>query len=167
MKSITLAGIKTVKKVEPRKPSKKTDSTTLNPEKIQIIGRRSVEKVIRLGDGFVAFVMNTVEDEEDQINSAHFQATILEIYGFLHDHDFKTVPLESMELISEKLNVHRVIRADMVLPFREPPSRGFYLKFNPPTKGYVKKVLTIKNLQVEGDKLIVIAMDPMWDPGKD
>jgi hypothetical protein len=135
---------------------------TLNPEDIRRIGKRTV-KVIRLGDGFVAFIMDTVEDGEVEINSAHFQATISEVYGFLHDHDFKTVPLESMELIAEKLTVHKVKRVDMVIPFRKPPSRGCYLKYNPNNKGYDKKPLVIKTLQVEGEKFIVVAMHPLWE----
>ncbi len=138
----------------------------LNPQRIKKICNRKVQKMITLGDGFIAFLMNAVEDEEIQIANAHFQSTITDISGFLADHDFKPVPIESLELIEERLRVHNVKVVDMVIPFRIPPNRGHYLKLDRQSMRYKKTQLVIQNLHIQGDEFIVVAMDPMWEYGE-
>ena len=160
----TTAGSAILTPEKPQKASVKKAVMTLNPEDIKIICKRTVKRVILLSDEFIAFIMNTVEDNETEITSTHFQATVYDIRIFLEEHDFKTVPIDSMDLIKEKLKVHKVKKVDMVLPFRKPPNSGYYLKYEPRTNNYVKKQLNMKNLHVEGDSFIFIAMHPMWDP---
>ena len=141
-------------------------TTKLGPMSIKYIGRRQVEEVIHLGDGMIGFLMDTVEPGETQISNIRFQSLFHDIVHFMKEHDFKTVPLETMDLLEERLHVHRVRKVDMVLPFRVPPSRGNYLKFNPRIRGYCKNPLVVDRLHVEGDKFIVVAMDPSWEPSE-
>jgi hypothetical protein len=85
--------------------------------------------------------------------------------GFFAEQDFRPVPIESLDLISEKLNVHRIKPVDMVIPFRKPP-RGNYLKYDRTKGDYIKLELEMKKLHIQGTHFIVVAMDPMWQYGE-
>lgn len=70
-----------------------------------------------------------------------------------------------MGLIAEKITVQK-LEIDMIIPYRIPPNRGFYLKKIQGKNKYQKQRLVIQELRVEGDKFMVIAMDPEWTPGE-
>ncbi len=139
---------------------------TLDPMSITKLGKRTLEQVVMLGDGFVGFIMRTLEDGETQISNPHFQSTVHDIVAELKEHDLKIIPRESLDLVIEKMRAHKVRIVDMVIPFRIPPDRGNYLKYNPHREYYDKKPLVIDRLNVEGEYFMVIAMDPAWEPGE-
>lgn len=139
---------------------------TLDPMRIKKIGNRTVRKSFTLGDGFVGFLMGTVEDGASEISCPHFQATIHDIALFLKEMDFKTVPRDSLDILQERIERHHVPVVDMIIPFRIPPDRGNYLKWNSHKRMYNKQPLVIDRLHVEGENFMVVAMDPMWEPGE-
>lgn len=140
-------------------------AATLNPMTIKKLGNRTVRHIYQLGDGFTGFLLRTLEDGETVISNPHFQSTVHDIVAELKDHDMHMVPRESLDLIIEKMQVHHVHSVDMVIPFRIPPDRGNYLKYNPRHRRYEKRSLIMNQLHVEGEFFLVIAMDPLWQPG--
>jgi hypothetical protein len=70
-----------------------------------------------------------------------------------------------MELIAKKITVQK-LEIDMIIPYRIPPDRGFYLKKIPEKKKYHKQKLVIQDLRVENDKFMVICMDHEWGLGE-